>query len=152
MVLDPFSALSIATGVVQFLDFGRKLVSGSVDLYHSSEGESAKHSFLKPVAERLQAEAYKLEQAAQGEEWAEKSKDERALQQLAASCQETTQKFIAMMQDLQVDAKASGFRRGTQTLRQAFRSVRKEKHLDEFEKKLNTYRSELTLHVASILQ
>lgn len=152
MVLDPFSALSIATGVVQFLDFGRKLVTESYDLYRAADGGSAKQRLLKPVAERLRSEAHRLEQSARVGSWQYQTEDEGALQQLAASCQETTQEFMTMMEDLQVDRGASGWDKGAQTLRQALRGMRKEKHLDKFEQQLNIYRSELTLRVASSLQ
>ena len=40
MVLDPFSALGLASNIVQFIDFASKLVSKSVKLYRSSSGKS----------------------------------------------------------------------------------------------------------------
>ncbi|KAI9694326.1 MAG: hypothetical protein M1820_009015 [Bogoriella megaspora] len=154
MVLDPFSALSIATGVVQFLDFGKSLVTEGYNLYRSADGSSTKHTYLTNVAERLRSEADRLEQSIRVGERRYESEDEElgdeeVMQELAASCQKTAQEFITTMEDLKLDPEASGFAKGAQTLRQVLRSVKKERHLDNFERQLDVYRSELTLRLAS---
>jgi hypothetical protein len=40
MGLDPFSALGVAANVVQFIDFGSKLISESHEIYKSATGTS----------------------------------------------------------------------------------------------------------------
>jgi hypothetical protein len=51
--MDPLSALSIAASVVQFVDFGRHLLSDSYEIYKSPSGESAKEVDLKTISKDL---------------------------------------------------------------------------------------------------
>jgi len=53
--MDPFSSLSIAAAVVQFLEFGTKLVSGTCKIYRSQDGSSKEISELSRRTERLGA-------------------------------------------------------------------------------------------------
>ena len=46
-MLDPFTAVSLASCVVQFTDFGIKLISGSIELYNSANGLNAERSNLE---------------------------------------------------------------------------------------------------------
>ena len=46
-MLDPFTAASLASCVVQFTDFGIKLVEGSIALYNSANGLNAERSNLE---------------------------------------------------------------------------------------------------------
>jgi len=51
--MDPVSALSIAASVVQFVDFGKHLLSASYEIYRSPSGESAKEVELSTIAKDL---------------------------------------------------------------------------------------------------
>jgi hypothetical protein len=53
MVLDPLSALSIAGNIVQFIDFGSKLLNSSREVYHSAEGLSSNHQHLEQITQSL---------------------------------------------------------------------------------------------------
>ncbi|KAJ5547388.1 hypothetical protein N7494_004973 [Penicillium frequentans] len=53
MVLDPLAALSIATSVIQFVDFGAKLLSKSREIYKSADGVLADHAEQVAVASKL---------------------------------------------------------------------------------------------------
>lgn len=52
-LMDPLSALSIATSVAQFVDFTSKLVTGSYKIYKSASGASPAHSELRILTENL---------------------------------------------------------------------------------------------------
>src|SRR5579862_4718978 len=51
--MDPLSILSIATSVVQFVDFGKHLLSASYELYRSPSGETAKEVELSTISKDL---------------------------------------------------------------------------------------------------
>jgi hypothetical protein len=51
--MDPLSALSIAASVVQFVDFGRHILSDSYEIYRSQSGELAKEVDLKIISKDL---------------------------------------------------------------------------------------------------
>lgn len=51
--MDPLSALSVASSVVQFVDFGRQLLSASYEIYRSSSGISSKNVDLRTISKDL---------------------------------------------------------------------------------------------------
>jgi hypothetical protein len=51
--MDPLNALSVASSVVQFVDFGRHLLSASYEIYRSPSGESAKNLDLRTISKDL---------------------------------------------------------------------------------------------------
>ena len=51
--MEPLSALSIATSVVQFLDFAGTLISGTWEISKSRFGESEKNTDLRAITESL---------------------------------------------------------------------------------------------------
>jgi hypothetical protein len=58
--MDPLSALSVAGTIIQFVDFGMKMLSSSVQLYTSTQGLLNVNEELKLVTGDLQAVLVKL--------------------------------------------------------------------------------------------
>jgi hypothetical protein len=52
-MLDPFSALSVAAAVVQFVDYGTGLISKAVEIYKSPDGEPEDVVALREMVTRL---------------------------------------------------------------------------------------------------
>lgn len=61
--MDPLTALSVAGTIIQFVDFGSKLLSGSIELYRSSHGCLETHQELELVTSNLKSVAIKIRQA-----------------------------------------------------------------------------------------
>jgi len=61
--MDPLSALSVAGTVIQFVDFGSKLLTNGVRLYYSSQGTLKTHEELELVTMDLQSTIMKLRDA-----------------------------------------------------------------------------------------
>ena len=53
MPLDPLSALSVAASVVQFLDFGNKIVSKGIQAYKSNDGALIENAEIEEATQRL---------------------------------------------------------------------------------------------------
>lgn len=53
LIMDPLSALSISTAVVQFLDFGNKVLSKSTEIYNSTQGASLENQHVEAVAANM---------------------------------------------------------------------------------------------------
>ncbi|KAJ4185043.1 hypothetical protein NW767_013002 [Fusarium falciforme] len=53
--MELLSALSVAAGVTQFLDFGYKIASGTIERYTSATGALAEHDELESLTTRLEA-------------------------------------------------------------------------------------------------
>ncbi|CAM1506089.1 Fc.00g057300.m01.CDS01 [Cosmosporella sp. VM-42] len=60
--MDPLSALGIAAAVVQFLDFGSKLVTKSTEIYNSAEGSLLENQNLEAIASNMLELSKQLEQ------------------------------------------------------------------------------------------
>jgi hypothetical protein len=58
--MDPLSALSVAGTIIQFVDFGMKMLSSSVELYTSTQGSLKVSEELKLATGDLQAVLVKL--------------------------------------------------------------------------------------------
>ncbi|KAL9095131.1 MAG: hypothetical protein Q9165_002734 [Trypethelium subeluteriae] len=151
MVIDPFSALSLASSIVQFVDFGIKLTSKSVELYKSAAGEDEDGLNLGSVAQRLTSIASRLETSTKDGEEIARAEDEKDLRRLALSCRKDACELITMIDSLRIDPKISGLARGFQSLHQAFRHIGMKSRLEAFEGRLNTHRSEITLHIVSTI-
>ncbi|RDW63383.1 hypothetical protein BP6252_10928 [Coleophoma cylindrospora] len=54
-MLDPFTSLSLAATLCQFIDFGSKLVKGTYEIYESLEGQTKENEELDQRAENLGA-------------------------------------------------------------------------------------------------
>jgi hypothetical protein len=59
-MMDPLSALSLAGTIIQFADFGSKLLSESLQLYKSSRGTLDANEQLELVTADLQSVIAKL--------------------------------------------------------------------------------------------
>ena len=213
MVLDPFSALGLASNVVQFVDYGSRVISKTVEQYESAAGCSRGLVNTESIAQHLRMLAKSLEGdlgaignitglqgrrqlgqtfeefpeasdkrvevqgrrkltmgsrgsleiSAKGAEpqehlrlsqfsqrTQEASDSEAELQRLAVSCHNLAVELIDMVNGLTLDPKLRGAKRGIQSLRQAFRTVGKERRIRALEECLDRYRSELTLHIAML--
>ena len=53
MVLDPFSALSLAGNIVQFFDFTLKVISVGSEVYESADGASSRNIELDEIFSSL---------------------------------------------------------------------------------------------------
>ncbi|KAI9660945.1 MAG: hypothetical protein M1821_009272 [Bathelium mastoideum] len=151
MVVDPLSALGLAGNIIQFIDFGSKLISQSVEQYRSAVGTSTQYLDLEALTQSLQSVAKGLRDSIAGPDKSEiKTKDELALRQLVQSCQSVAADLINILDDLKINPKAHGLNRRAQSLRQAFRSVGADEQIKGLERKLEVYRSQLSLYSISI--
>ncbi|MCJ1293593.1 hypothetical protein MMC34_005148 [Xylographa carneopallida] len=66
-MLDPFAALSLASSVVQFPDFGGKLFKEGSELYHSVNGALSVNVELEKITVDLREVTRKLEAPTQSD-------------------------------------------------------------------------------------
>lgn len=148
-MLDPFSALSLAATIVQFVDFSSKIVSGAAELYRSAEGSLTNNVELSTIVTDLSAISSGLEvhDRELSHEY-EYSKDERALANLAVQCKDLADKLMDVLDDLSV----KGSHKKWKSVRQALRSVWKENEIRDIQKRLDSFRSQLTLRLVATLR
>ena len=149
MVLDPFSALSLAGNIVQFVDFSCKLISESQEVYRSAAGASVENVEVEIIAENLSQLSDKLTNSSTPISRDGLHKDEAALAGLAASCKEVANELLFTIQRLRVK---DGPRRKWRSFHQALKTVWKESKIVELQNRLNSLRNEMTIQTISIVR
>ena len=116
-MLDPLTAISLASAVVQFTDFGIKLVKGTIELYHSADGLSGERSNLEHQITLVRKYAEKIIHSSQhnGDD-DPASENDKELGELAASCKSIASELLSVLDKLKVK-KPAGPGRKWETLR-----------------------------------
>lgn len=156
--MDPFSALSLAANIVQFLDFGQKLISKGKEVYKSTNGTLATHLEIELIYDDLWAIAGSL--AVHAPPSPADSTDtlhspapninDDQIYRLATSCQAVAQDLLSIVRDLRLDPDAR--HRKWQSFRQAVKSIGKQSRIDELSDRLSTFRGELMIRLVAILR
>ncbi|KAE8441140.1 hypothetical protein EG329_005823 [Mollisiaceae sp. DMI_Dod_QoI] len=121
--MDPVTCLGIVSAVVQFVDFGTKLVSEGKELYRSANGASKENIELEKIAADLSLMSGKLSLPAAPHQLF--SKDEIELRGIAASCHQVTNELLSML----IGMKLSSTHPKWQSFRRALRSVLKKEEI-----------------------
>lgn len=80
--MDGLSAVSLASNILQFVDFASTLVGKGVEIYNSAEGSSLVHGDLRSSVSRLQA----LLTLIQSQPHLPRDKDELEIIKIASQC------------------------------------------------------------------
>jgi hypothetical protein len=163
-MLDPFTALSLASSVVQFVDYGTKLLNESAELYHS--GTLLRHEDFETITKDLiEVNALlktrpKLEESAsspssEGEhvgclsnrslQWLTRAL--QALDKLITECSAAAEDFITCLESLK-----SGRTGGRwNSFREAIKTRWNVQYMNKMEKRLVAFRNELVFRILALL-
>src|SRR5262245_24417370 len=127
MVVDPFTALSLASNVVQFVDFGTRISFKIYDLYHSASGFTSTQSEVIEMAHQFEklAERVSLIQPIEPDD-ATVIVDHESFQSLLISCKTRANELITIVEDLQVNKAHKLW----SSIRQGFRAKRKREEIE----------------------
>jgi len=144
-MLDPLTAISLASAVVQFVDFSVKLVSAGHELYE--KGSLADNDEVEQITQDL---ANLTEELGADRPAAAKqlSQDEIAIKKLARSCKELADDMLAVLTTLKAQKSESGL----ETVRKSLRNMRKKGKIQDIEKRLGKIRDELNFRLTAILR
>jgi hypothetical protein len=137
--MEPLVALSIATAVVQFIDFSAKLIHGAKEIHHSSSGLTEEDRSLEYVTAEMHKLSMRLAPSYSGPE----TDDERALRSLASECKDLAAKIVKLYKGLapkDPKSKRAAFS-------SAWRNKMNESTKRELEKSLSSCRSQLELQL-----
>ena len=146
--MDPFSALGLAGNVIQFVDFGGRLLSGSLELYKSVDGTSSTNKELEFLVKSLNELCAGLSRPEHRIDQQQASAPELALLPLARSCTELGEELLSVLNALKVEGRFKKW----ESVRQALRSAGKEKEIRNYNERLNHYRSQIAMHITVILR
>jgi len=144
MVLDPLTALSVAGTIVQFVDYGTKVLSRSQQLYHSTKGAGPLDEELDLITTHLTKLTAKLTRPLSTPSTEnELPGEEHALRELCDACNTVAQEMVARLEGLKVDGKHRMFK----SVWQALKSTWSEKEANALIKRLSMFRESLELHI-----
>ena len=103
----PLSALTVATSVVQFVDFASKLISGSTKLYSSVDGRHEEHANLYRITQTLSELSQDLQRPLDSDS------PSQHIQDLQSLCQDTNrvaEELIEVLDSIKLQSDKSGTR------------------------------------------
>lgn len=134
--METLAIIGLVGNIVQFVDFGGKLISKSTELYRSSEGALAEHIDIETAINHLVLLNSKLKDVAT-------TTGDGALESLCISCATTADNLLAALDKVKVKDKQHKWK----SIRKALRSVWSKEEIGDLERRLATFREELTFHV-----
>lgn len=144
-MIDPLSAVGLASSIVQFVDFGSKLLLEGYNVYKSEQGASKESLEIEGATIRLQELSQRLSAPRRGAT----SKDEAALYELAVDCRALTQELLNMLEELKVTG--SGPLRSWETVSKTIRRHFKADVIERLQRRLDKARGAIGLHLLAIL-
>jgi flagellar motility protein MotE (MotC chaperone) len=144
MALDPITALTVAGIVVQFVDFGTRVVTKGYKLYRSADGALHENIETKEIAKDLAELSTRLGSLDIGSGTRSNlSTEEKALEEMADGCKAVAKELEAALISLEVKGK----HRKWKSCRQALKSVISKGKVDELANRMSAYRAQLELHI-----
>lgn len=141
--MDPFSTLSIATSVVQFVDFAGKLLSSSNEIFHSVHGSSSSNSALESYCTTIKDLSAKLGSSVDTSQGALAQN----VKSLADDCKSDCDALLAMLQNMKVKSQKS---RRWKSFQVALKTQWGARKLREFEERMDKARNLAAIYVQSL--
>ncbi|ERS98115.1 hypothetical protein HMPREF1624_04895 [Sporothrix schenckii ATCC 58251] len=167
-MLDPLTALGLATNIVQFVDFGLKLFSTSIEIAQSAKGATSLNLELEHAYTTLCNFASDLQFTDDGTSDRPQSNGGAAVDTLgkahakairphiaaiegiAADCQDVCHQLLRVVRGLRVDPGSS--KRRLKSVAAAVRMVWSEKKIKSLEERLRRFQELLALHFLPLLK
>jgi hypothetical protein len=140
-MMDPLTAISLASAIVQFVDFSSKLVGGTRQIYGSALGLIEADRSLEVIASEMQRCTSKL--ATPDADAQIQTEEDRALCRLAKECQILSDQLLGLFEK----TKARDPKSKVQSTWAAVKSKLHERQKLELQNRLNSCRSQLELQL-----
>lgn len=139
------AAFSLASNVIQVLDFGSKLATRFWSFYKASRHATE----AVPDVEKLTLDLHKILEELHGCRARSGDDNERFIL-LAKECQKLAEELLGLLGSLKTAKKTSAGR--IEALKSAFRVIWKEDDIAELRKRIDDFKSELTVHLLASLR
>jgi hypothetical protein len=140
--MDPLSTLSIATAVVQFIQFGCSLVSKAHEIHHSNSGALPEHLKCADATTRLVELTKKIQVAQRIFKSDSLSRDATAI---CHNCNVIGAELLKQLHNLRLRDNTED--RKWKSFRQALKTVWSKSEMSSIETRLLTCRKELEVHL-----
>ncbi|KAI7772922.1 hypothetical protein LA080_013135 [Diaporthe eres] len=138
--MDPLSAISLASAVILFIDFGCQITSEAHEIYRSSHGLTEDFEEIQDACERSKELTEAIKSTVN-------ATDHEGLQTLADSCLETAGEITTVLNRLKASSSGGDHARKFKSIRKAFVQYRGKDKVEELNKKLQSHRRDLSDHI-----
>ena len=145
-MMESVAAIALAANIVEFLEFGRKLISGTLELYRSDDGASSSNRILYAVTEDLGKLCRDLSPRNGGSS-RPLTDAETSLAELTASCNQLGQEFLQRLESLKVH----GTKKRWRSIGQLLKGLWHAEEVAKYEKQLDHYRSQIAARLLMLL-
>lgn len=147
--MDPLSAVSLAGNIIQFVDFGIRVVSKGYQIYKSNNGALAEDRELEVVINDLLVLQAKIQCSVKpAKSEGEMPELNKSLEDLSTESSELAGMLLKRLNM----AKAQGKRRIWKSLRQALKSVWSKREVDDMAKRLLVMKEQLQMRILVALR
>jgi len=148
MVLEVFTALGLASSIVQFVDFGCNLFSKASELHQSAEGVSTENADLEIIARSLERLSDGLIKSTRAAAFgAGQSADEDELRRLAEKCRSVAGELLSVLGALGIQGSNTRWK----SFRQALLSMWKKPKVEKMTETLLQFRRQMNACLIKIL-
>lgn len=150
MVLDPLSALGVAASVVQFIEFGAKLISKNRELSRSSTGALVEHGEMIAASNRLKEldDGLLKSLAVLAAKNKKLTESEAALRDISQECRDMAAEFSQTMSMYSVEPGQNTYK----SFRTAFKAVWNKEGIEAMKQRLNDQRQQLSLNILIVMR
>jgi hypothetical protein len=146
-MLDPLSALGVATAIFQFIDFSGKILKNGYELYGQSSGMTQKNIDVYQLTSSL----YEFQdQLAPFPDTGTLTTDERALNEVLRQSRDLASRLLRLLDDLKV--KETGHLRTWDSFRQACRAVKRQEEITRMEGLLESISAQIVARLVHMIQ
>ena len=139
IMLDPISAIGLASAIVAFVDFGYKVVKGTAEIYSGVDGALAENMARETVVKQMMSLSTRL----RSPDSSGMVGQDRALCVLASECHKISGDLLRLLESLR-PAKPNS---KSHSLRASLKAKVKDSERRDLEKRLDSCRAQLALHL-----
>lgn len=118
--MDPLTAISLASAIVQFVDFSSKLIAEGYQIYQSIEGASRANLRTEDITNHINSlNKHLLQPDRRYSHTGVSSESETTLRDLPTACRTVANDLLNLLNELKVDKHSQGAQRKLETFRHA---------------------------------
>ena len=140
--------MSLSAAILQFVDFGSKIIVTTYKVYQSTNGATQENLELAELTTTLHDFQTRL--AAPRTPSKGNDIDQKALEELAAKCRNIAADLLKLLNGLKVQVTDKGLRRTLNSLRQGYRSSLKKGQVARYEKLLGDITVRVNSHLLAM--
>jgi hypothetical protein len=143
-MLDPATAIGVASSVISFVNLAGELISGASEVYRSASGNTDENAHIETVISDLRGVTHKLDV-----DHVAGVAVPRSLRRLVNQCGELGDELLRLLMRLRLDGNENKM---WGSIVVAWRSMLKAHDVESMQKRLGEYRSEIQLELSFLFR